>query len=67
MYVSPVDLLDISLDELMNLDEKGIIRLEKRLKLQKHQRKLGNYNPQQTYELLYQLKDKEKRKIHSFC
>ncbi len=66
MYKSPADLLQISLEELMNLDEKGIIRLEKRLKAQQVQNNSEGYNPQQNDILLNQLKDEEAKKAIYF-
>ncbi len=62
MYISPVDILGISVDELMNLDSRGLIRLEKRLKIQKLQQQDDAYNPQQYDALLAQLADVEKKK-----
>lgn len=61
MYISPVDILEISVDELMNLDSKGLIRLEKRLRIQKLQNKSDDYNPQQFDALLTQLADDSKK------
>lgn len=61
MYISPVDILGISVDELMNLDNKGLIRLEKKLNIQKLQNKGGHYNPQQFDSLLVQLTDTDKK------
>lgn len=62
MYISPVDILGISIDEVMDLDARGLVRLEKRLKLRKLQNKSDGYNPQQFDDLLEQLADPEKKK-----
>ena len=61
MYVSPIDILEISLEELANLDEKGLIRLEKKLKIRKLQKGDNAYNPQQFDHLLEQLSDEFKK------
>ncbi len=66
MYISPVDLLDISLEELENINEKNIIRLEKRLKILKLQQLEDFHNIEELYLLIDQLKDIEKRKVIIF-
>ena len=62
MYISPVDVLGISPEEVMSLDKKGLIRLEKQLKAQKLHSKKGPYNPQQFDALLAQLADEDQKK-----
>ena len=66
MYISPIDILNISLEELTNIDEKKIIRLEKRLKILKLQQQENFYNQEDAYTLIKQLKDKENRKAIIF-
>ncbi len=66
MYISPIDLLDISLIELENINEKSIIRLEKRLKILKLQNEENFYNFDQSHILINQLKNKEKRNVFIF-
>ncbi|WBU88305.1 hypothetical protein [Cellulophaga omnivescoria] len=62
MYISPVDLLGLSLDELMNLDNRGIIRLEKTLKVQRLQTGANAYNPEQVSSIVKQLSSDEQKK-----
>ncbi|WP_298475437.1 hypothetical protein [uncultured Maribacter sp.] len=62
MYVSPLSVLNISLEELMNLDSKGIIRLEKKLKAKQLRNSKEGYNPQQFHALLTQLQDEDAKK-----
>ncbi|WP_299673971.1 hypothetical protein [uncultured Tenacibaculum sp.] len=62
MYISPIDILDISLEDLEQIDKKNIIRLEKRLKVLKLQNQDEFYNLDEMHLLLEQLKDSEKRK-----
>ncbi len=66
MYISPVDILDISPEDLENIDQKTIIRLEKRLKIQRLQNQDEFYNLEEMHMLLEQLKDPEKRKVILF-
>ncbi len=62
MYISPVNLLGLTLDELMNLDSQGIIRLEKRLKVQRLQSGANAYNPEQVSNIVKQLSTEEQKK-----
>ncbi|MEP0212326.1 MAG: hypothetical protein ABJD66_03865 [Cellulophaga sp.] len=62
MYISPVDLLGLSLDELMNLDSRGIIRLEKTLKIQRLRSGANAYNPEQVSSIVKQLSSEEEKK-----
>lgn len=62
MYISPVNLLGLSLDELMNLDSRGIIRLEKTLKIQRLRSGANAYNPEQVSSIVKQLSSPEQKK-----
>lgn len=62
MYISPVDLLGLSLDQLMNLDSRGIIRLEKTLKIQRLRSGANAYNPEQVSSIIKQLSNEEQKK-----
>ncbi|WP_442265376.1 hypothetical protein ACSIGC_13720 [Tenacibaculum sp. ZS6-P6] len=62
MYISPIDILDISLEDLEQIDKKNIIRLEKRLKVLRLQNQDEFYNLDEMHLLIEQLKDSEKRK-----
>ncbi len=62
MYISPIDILDISLEALENIDQKSIILLEKRLKVLRLQDQDEFYNLEEMHTLLEVLKDHEKRK-----
>ncbi|WP_430905812.1 hypothetical protein [Maribacter sp. 2-571] len=66
MYKSPVDLLGIDPEDIAALDDKAIIRLEKKLRAQRAQGTAEGYNPQQNETLLAQLRDKEAQKALYF-
>ena len=66
MYVSPVDLLGISLDELMGLDDKNLIRLEKILDAKFALGATQGYNQQELNRILDQLNDPETKKAVFF-
>ena len=59
MYVSPVDLLGISIDELMSLDNKNLIRLEKMLDAKFALGETQGYNQQELNRILLQLDNPE--------
>ncbi|CAM1373456.1 hypothetical protein [Tenacibaculum xiamenense] len=61
MYQSPIDLLEISLDELESIDHKILVRLEKRLRLLQIQNENSSFNRDLQFQLLQQLKDPQKR------
>ncbi len=66
MYISPIDLLDISIEELENIDNKNIIRLEKRLKILAKQDQNNVNNIEEVQLLINQLKDPIKRQTIIF-
>ncbi|WP_425657472.1 hypothetical protein [Tenacibaculum ascidiaceicola] len=66
MYISPIDLLNISIEELEFIDDKKIIRLEKHLKVLMLQNQIEHYNLEETQHLIQQLKDPFKRKAIIF-
>lgn len=66
MYISPIDLLNISIEELEHIDDKTIIRLEKRLKILAKQDQNSIYNIEETQLLINQLKDPIKRQTILF-
>ncbi|WP_299673969.1 hypothetical protein [uncultured Tenacibaculum sp.] len=66
MYISPIDILDISLEDLEQIDKKNIIRLEKRLKVLRLQNQDNSYNIDNVTLLLNQLKNEKDRNFITF-
>jgi len=66
MYVSPVDVLGISLSEFISMDAKNTIRFEKLLKAKFAQGHTEGYNSQQFSQILQQLKDPEAKQAIYF-
>ena len=66
MYISPIDILDISIAELEQIDEKNIIRLEKKLHVLKLQNQDNYFNVEEANLVLKQLKNEEDRKVILF-
>ncbi len=66
MYISPTDLLDISIEDLKNIDEKNIIRLEKKLNVLKFQNQDQYFNVNDIDRILTQLKTPKEREVILF-
>ncbi len=66
MYISPTDLLEISIEDLKNIDEKKIIRLEKKLHILKLQNQDQYFNVNDIDRILTQLKTPKEREVIVF-
>jgi len=66
MYISPVDILGITVDELEHLGVEGIEHIERKLRQQRLEREEDTFDPKQFDALFDQLRDAEKRKCILF-